>query len=101
MSTGRPVCATSPTPRQAENRGLIWLIGAFLICPCHLPLTLGVVATVLAGTAIGALVSGHPYMAGGIITSAWLAGTWRGIRHLRSARRERLQVSPIVPPRGS
>ena len=58
------------------------MIGAFLICPCHLPLTLGLVATALAGTAVGALVSGHPYAAGVVISSAWLAATWYGIRHL-------------------
>ena len=83
MRTDRAICTISPTPRQTENRGLAWLIGAFLICPCHLPLTLGFAATVLAGTAAGALVSGHPYVAGGVITSAWLAATWRGIRHLQ------------------
>jgi hypothetical protein len=69
---------------------LAWLIGALLICPCHLPLTLGLAATVLAGTAAGALVSGHPYVAGAVITSAWLAATWRGIRHLQSARKHSL-----------
>ena len=87
MRTERAVCAISPTSRQEENRGLAWVLGAFLICPCHLPLTLGLAATALAGTAVGALVSGHPYVAGTIITAVWLAATWRGIRYLQSARR--------------
>ena len=63
------------------------MIGAFLICPCHLPLTLGLAATALAGTAIGALVSGHPYVVGVVISSAWLAATWHGIHQLQLARR--------------
>ena len=66
---------------------MAWVIGAFLICPCHLPLTLGLAGTALAGTAVGALVSGHPYAAGALISSAWLAATWHGIRQLQSARR--------------
>jgi hypothetical protein len=56
-----------------------------LFCPCHLPITLGVLTTVFSGTATGALATGHPYLAGGAFTVAWLAGTWRGFQHLRSA----------------
>ena len=70
-----------------ENRGLAWVIGSFLFCPCHLPLTLGLAATLLAGTSAGALLRGHPYVAGAIITVTWVAGTWRGFHHLRAARR--------------
>jgi hypothetical protein len=83
MST---VCKTpAVTPEQAENRGLAWVIGAFLICPCHLPLTLGLAATLLSGTAAGVLLRDHPYVAGFIITVVWLAGTWRGIHYFRWA----------------
>jgi hypothetical protein len=28
------------------------MVGGLLICPCHLPLTLGLMATVLSGTAV-------------------------------------------------
>jgi hypothetical protein len=80
-------CLVVPTPEQVENRGLAWVIGAFLICPCHLPLTLGLAATLLAGTAAGAALSGHPFVAGTVISVAWAAATWRGIRLIRSARR--------------
>jgi mercuric ion transport protein len=86
MSTGRTECPAPSTVRQTENRGLAWVLGAFLICPCHLPLTLAVFATLLSGTAIGALIAGHPYVAGAAITAAWMAATWRGITHLRSTR---------------
>jgi len=64
------------TPKQAENSGLAWVIGAFLICPCHLPLTLGLAATLLSGTAAAALLHDHPYVAGTIISLVWLAATW-------------------------
>jgi hypothetical protein len=50
-------------PDQAELRGLAWVVGAFLICPCHLPLTLGLAATLLSGTVAAALLHDHPYFA--------------------------------------
>jgi len=35
---------------------VLLLIGAFLFCPCHLPLTLALAGMLLAGTAAGALL---------------------------------------------
>ena len=83
------MAATCPMPmtrRQAENRGLAWLIGAFAFCPCHLPITLWLAGALLSGTAAGVSLRAHPYMAGVVITSIWIAGTWRGLRYLRPAR---------------
>ena len=88
-------CTVTLTPEQAENRGLAWVIGAFLICPCHLPLTLGLAATLLAGTTAGVLLHDHPVLAGSVITVTWLAGTWRGISFFRSARKYARAVMPI------
>ncbi|PWT83006.1 MAG: hypothetical protein C5B57_07685 [Blastocatellia bacterium] len=85
MNAKEAACPVSLTPEQAEKRALAWVIGSFLICPCHLPLTLSLVAAVLSGTAAGALLRGHPYVAGSLITGAWLAGTIRGILYFRSA----------------
>jgi len=68
-----------------ENRGIAWVIGAFVICPCHLPLTMALATTLLAGTAAGAALRGHPLVAGTIITLAWLAATWHGVRLLRKS----------------
>src|SRR6478735_3513435 len=87
MSTNGPVCPVPTSSTHTERRGLAWVIGAFVICPCHLPLTLGLAATLLSGTAAGALITGHPYIAGTAITAAWVAATWRGYttcgRHVR------------------
>lgn len=79
-------CTVRVTPEEAERRGLAWVIGAFLICPCHLPLTLWLAAALLSGTAAAAWLHDHPYVAGAVITTAWLAATCRGIRHIQSAR---------------
>jgi len=81
MNSSCPVPASSV---NRERRGLVWLVGSFVICPCHLPITLAVAATVFSGTAVGAVISGHPYIAGIVISLAWLAGTWRGVYYLRS-----------------
>jgi hypothetical protein len=66
---------------------MFWLVAAFLVCPCHLPLTLGLAGLLLAGTTAGALLQSHPHAAGMLVTAVWLAGTWRGFRLLRAARR--------------
>jgi MerE protein len=87
MSADGRSCPVPTSSAHAERRGLAWVIGAFVICPCHLPLTLGLAATLLSGTAVGALIRGHPYIAGAAITAAWVAATWRGVHHLRSAQR--------------
>ena len=73
-------------PTALENRGLVWMMGAFVFCPCHLPITLSVLALMLGGTAAGALLSAHPYMAGAATTLLWIAGTWRGLALVRRAR---------------
>jgi mercuric ion transport protein len=75
------------TPAEADNRGLAWVLGAFVICPCHLPLTLWAIAAILSGTAAGALFHEHVYLAGGGVSALWLAATWRGLRYFRAAAR--------------
>lgn len=70
-------------PAPLERRGWRWIFGSFALCPCHLPLTLGVLATVLGGTAAGAVLRDHIVLAGVVSTAAWVAGTWRGFRLVR------------------
>ncbi len=59
------------------------MIGSFAICPCHLPLTLRLLTTVLGGTVVGALVRQNIVAAGIIIAGVWMFGMWRGLRLLR------------------
>jgi hypothetical protein len=76
-----------PDPRSLENRGMAWMIGAFVFCPCHLPITLAALALLFGGTAAGALLRAHPYVAGVVVTVLWAAGTWRGYALIRAARK--------------
>jgi len=73
-------------PDRAERRGIAWVIGSFVFCPCHLPITLAIVGAVLSGTALGALYRGHLVLAGIIISVVWLAGTLHGFNLMRRAR---------------
>jgi MerE protein len=86
MNVKSPVCPVSLTATQAENRGLAWVVGSFVFCPCHLPITLWWMALLLSGTAAGALLRSHPVIAGVVVTLVWLAGTWRGVRYFLVAR---------------
>ena len=80
----KTVCAI--TPEQADRRGVAWVIGSFVLCPCHLPITLAVIAGVLSGTALGVLFRNHLFLAGAIISITWLAGTLHGFNLMRRAR---------------
>ena len=85
-----------------ENRGMLWVAGSFVLCPCHLPITLAVLGLLLGGTAAGALLHAHPCWAGTAVTLLWTAGTWRGFSLIRSAQRfaynsRRHGVSKPVP----
>ena len=83
-----PASATASASQAAlENRGMAWMIGAFIFCLCHLPITLAALALLLGGTAAGVVLRAHPYWAATIVTLLWAAGTWRGYRLIRSARR--------------
>jgi len=74
-----------PDARRMENRGMLWMAGAFVFCPCHLPLTLSALALLLGGTAAGAMLREHPYIAAAMVTSLWIAGTWRGLLLVKRA----------------
>jgi hypothetical protein len=87
-----------PNARQMENRGMLWMVGAFVFCPCHLPLTLGALALLLGGTAAGALLRAHPYIAGAVVTALWIAGTWRGLILVRRATEFAARQVPAAAP---
>jgi hypothetical protein len=94
----RTACLVRPAPVPSETRGMAWVIGAFLICPCHLPITLGLAGALLAGTAAGAALRGHLVAAGTIVSLAWLAATWHGFRLLRSSStRQPISIKDVHP----
>lgn len=84
-TSSEAICPLPTTVRAQKRRGIGWVAGSFLFCPCHLPVTLGLLAFLLGGTAFGALLRSYGLVAGVIITLVWALGTWRGVSLLRSA----------------
>ena len=88
-STGEPAVhlGEQPITDGLERRGRLWLLWSFLLCPCHLPLTLGVLGAMLAGTSVGAVFRDHAWVAGTLLTVSWLAGTGYGFHLIRRSQR--------------
>lgn len=63
------------------------MLASFAICPCHLPLTLGVLFTLLGGTAGGVWLREHVTLASILIGVTWAAGTTWGALLVRRADR--------------
>ena len=84
VTTAPPAKLYSSYSSKQQRRGVAWVLGSFIFCPCHLPLTLGVLAAIFSGTALGAFVIHYSLLAGAIITLVWAAGTWYGFRQLRA-----------------
>lgn len=69
-----------------ERRGRRWLLWSFVFCPCHLPLTMAVLAFLFGGSAFGALIAGNRAVVGVVFGLLYAAGVAIGFRHLRRAR---------------
>ncbi|MBK5222823.1 MAG: hypothetical protein JJE52_08105 [Acidimicrobiia bacterium] len=74
-------------PPVIERRGRRWIFGSFLLCPCHLPLTLAIVISLAGGTVVGGLLRDHVVVAGLAISFGWVVGTANGFRLVRHAQR--------------
>lgn len=70
-----------------EKQGRRWILGSFLLCPCHLPVTLAIIGSLAGGTVLGSLLREHALLAGVVITAGWLIGTANGFRLVRHAQR--------------
>jgi hypothetical protein len=82
-----PEASLSEVAPVLERRGRAWLLWSFLLCPCHLPLSLAALTTVLAGTSFGVLLRDHVWVAAALISGAWVLGTGYGFRLIRQAER--------------
>lgn len=78
-----------PNARKADGtkRGERWLAISFLLCPCHLPWTLAILAAIGGGTAFGAFVKANALVVGIVVSALWIAGTAKGFVLIRQAER--------------
>ncbi|WP_436794214.1 hypothetical protein [Actinospongicola halichondriae] len=70
-----------------EKQGRRWIFGSFLLCPCHLPITLAIVGSLAGGTVLGGLLRDHVFLAGAVVTVGWVIGTANGFRLVSHAQR--------------
>ena len=70
---------------QREKRGRRWLLWSFIFCPCHLPVSMVVLASIFGGTAIGSVISRNTIRVGVAFGVVYAIGVGIGFRHLRAA----------------
>ncbi len=74
-------------PRPRTLRGSLLLVGAFLTCPCHLP----IFAALLAGTAAGAYFKQNLWTIGLAFTAAFVTCLLLGLRWIGSEAKGRVK----------
>ncbi len=72
-------------PVALERRGRRWLVWSFIFCPCHLPVSMGVLAAIFGGSAFGALIDRNTLGVGLVLGAIYAVGVGIGFRHLRAA----------------
>lgn len=72
-------------PARSERRGRRWLIWSFILCPCHLPVTMTLLAVVFGGSAFGALISRNTIGVGVVFGVIYVLCLAVGFQHLRAA----------------
>jgi len=78
---------SDPQARQHEQRGRRWFVLSFVLCPCHLPITLALLGTAFGGTVFGAALTGNALRVGLVMSAAYSLVLWQGFRQIRRAKR--------------
>lgn len=79
----KPSSVVNSTDRERSGRK--WLVWSFVFCPCHLPISMAVLAAIFGGSAFGTLISQNTIGVGVIFGLIYAAGVAIGFRHLRAA----------------
>lgn len=83
----------APTPAddtsrgdRLERSGRRWLLWSFVLCPCHLPWALAILAAVFGGTSLGVVINEYRTAVGITIAVLYIIGVGIGFRYLRQAK---------------
>jgi hypothetical protein len=82
---GDTASITADAAKALERKGRRWLLWSFVFCPCHLPLTMAVLAAVFGGSAFGVMLKQNTLWVGIVCAVLYAAGVAVGFRHLRRA----------------
>jgi hypothetical protein len=82
--TPEPLVVDSVEANHRERRGRRWLVWSFIFCPCHLPISMAVLAVVFGGSAFGTLISRNTLGVGIVFGLLYAAGVAVGFWHLRA-----------------
>ncbi len=63
------------------------LVVSYLVCPCHLPVTMTLLGFAFGGTAVGSALAGNAGVVGVVLGAVYAFVLWRAFRSLRRARR--------------
>lgn len=87
-----------------QIKGWAAVITAFIACPCHLPITLPILLSLTAGTALGAWISANRDMFVALLTIYFLAGLgldfhWLTQEKKPAVRSSKAGARPVNSPR--
>ncbi|GIU84550.1 MAG: hypothetical protein KatS3mg008_1325 [Acidimicrobiales bacterium] len=77
----------SEEAEDLEKRGRRWIVISLILCPCHLPVTMAVLAAVFGGTWIGAALQGRALQVGAVLGVLYALALWRAFRAIKRAKR--------------
>ena len=92
-----PATASSSTPARSRLRGYLLLGSALLLCPCHLPIVLGLLAGGVGGSAFAAFLSHHMAPVIAFAAVYFVFALWLGQKLLSQAQPTRLAGARSVP----
>jgi len=92
-----PGTATTSTPARSRLRGYLLLGSALLLCPCHLPIVLGLLAGGVGGGAFAAFLSHHMAPVIGFAAVYFVFALWLGQRLLSQTGATRRPDARSVP----
>ena len=77
---------------MSKVRGGVLTLTGFIACPCHLPLTLPLIVSMLGGTGIGSFVGANTSLIYGIATGYFIVGIAVGVYLLMRKKTSRLPI---------
>lgn len=82
-------------------RGIFFLVTGFIACPCHLVVTLPILLTLTAGTAVGAFLANNVWLIAAMASVYFIAAMGLGLRAFwrDDSPKSAQATTTVLPPR--